>query len=392
MAATVQGFRATGLHVGIKKSGALDLALIASDRPAVAAALFTRNRFPGAPIIVSREHLRGGRAQAIVVNSGISNVATGAKGVANARRMARCAADALELSARRVQVASTGVIGQALPIDLIERGIKKAAIELSTRGWMRAARAIMTTDTRPKLSHVQTRQFGLLGIAKGSGMVMPDLATMLSYLVTDLAVEPAFLRASLKEAVAETFNRLTIDGETSTSDTVLILANGAAGNRPIGPRSALARPFKKALMERCEDLVTQLAADAEGVTRLADIVVTGARTDRDADKAARKVANSVLVKTAIFGVDPNWGRIVQAVGAAGVAFKPEDLGVRIGGVELLRGGRPVTASGTLTRAKRAMKKKRVLIQICLGRGRGQAKILTCDLGYGYVRINAEYTT
>jgi glutamate N-acetyltransferase/amino-acid N-acetyltransferase len=363
-----------------------------SDVPAAAAGVFTRNRFPGAPVVLSRARLRKGRAQAVVINSGISNVAMGERGRRDAQRMTEVAARALGLRPADVLVSSTGVIGQPLPMRAIEPGIRDAAAKLGATGWSKAARAILTTDTRPKLSHQPGRGFALLGIAKGSGMVMPDLATMLCYLVTDLAVDPRFLREALVEAVEPSFNRLTIDGETSTSDTVTILANGLAGNRPLGPRSANARDFRRRLGAICEELTEKLAADAEGMTRLGEIVVTGARSDAHAVKLARRVANSVLVKTALFGADPNFGRIVQAAGAAGVPFRIDDFGLRIGGIEVMRDGAPRGGAATQRRAERAARKKRVRIEISLGRGPGSGRILTTDLGYGYVRINAEYTT
>ena len=393
MPPSVPGFAATGLHCGIKPSGEADLALIASDCPAVAAGVFTRNRFPGHPVILSRGRLRRGKcAQAVVINSGISNVAMGERGTRDARSMGRIAAHALEIRESHVQVASTGVIGRALPMPLIEVGIREAARKLTPTGWSRAARAILTTDTVPKLAHVKAGSFSLLGIAKGSGMVMPDLATMLCYLATDLAVEPEFLRDALREAIEPTFNRVTIDGETSTSDTVTILANGRAGNRPLGPRSAGALELRGALADVCAELSEKLIADAEGVSRMGEIVVTGARTNSQAEQLARKVANSILVKTALFGADPNWGRIVQAAGAAGVRFSPREFGVTIGGVEVMRAGEPHGGATALRRSERAMRKKRVLIEISIGSAPGNARILTCDLGYGYVKINAEYTT
>lgn len=388
----VPGYVAAGVACGIKRSGAPDLALVVSERPAAAAGLFTTNRFPGAPVIVSRRNLRGRRAQAIVVNSGISNVATGAAGVRDAERMAVCAAAYAGTVPQLVQVASTGVIGARLPIRKIERGIRAAARDLRPDGFRDAARAILTTDTRTKLARAESRTFALLGFAKGSGMIQPGMATLLAYLVTDLAVEKGFLRAALRRAVAASFNRLTIDGEMSTSDTVLLLANGAAGNRPIDARSRGAAAFQKALSEVCEELVVQLAADGEGVTRLADVRVRGARTHREADQVARKVANSALVKTALFGSDPNWGRIVQAIGAAGVPLERETLSIRIAGVELLRRGVAIADPALRRRAERAMKSGRVEIAISLGRGPGRAEVLTTDLSYDYVRINSEYTT
>ncbi len=392
MAYRVAGFRAAGVRCGIKPSGALDLALFVSDSPANAAAVFTRNRFPGAPVRVSRAHLRDGRARAVVVNSGISNVATGAVGLRNARAMCRQAAEELGLPPKDVQVASTGVIGNQLPMELIAPGIRKAARALSATGWSRAARAILTTDTRPKLAQVTRRSFSLLGFAKGSGMVMPNMATMLVYMVTDLAVESAFLSDALREAVDPTFNRLTIDGETSTSDTVLVMANGAAGNRPLVRRSAGADDFRKALAELSSTLTEKLALDGEGVTKIARIHVRGARSDRAAQQIARSVGNSVLVKTALHGADPNWGRIVQAIGAAGAVFSPERVGIRIGDAELMRQGTARESTTALRQAERAMRRKKIEIEITLGSGPGDASILTTDLSHGYVAINSEYTT
>ena len=392
MAYRVAGFRAAGVRCGIKPSGALDLALFVSDSPANAAAVFTRNRFPGAPVRVSRAHLRDGRARAVVVNSGISNVATGAVGLSNARAMCRQAAEELGLPPKDVQVASTGVIGNQLPMELIASGIRKAARALSATGWSRAARAILTTDTRPKLAQVTRRSFSLLGFAKGSGMVMPNMATMLVYMVTDLAVESAFLSDALREAVDPTFNRLTIDGETSTSDTVLVMANGAAGNRPLARRSAGADDFRKALAELSSTLTEKLALDGEGVTKIARIHVRGARSDRAAQQIARSVGNSVLVKTALHGADPNWGRIVQAIGAAGAVFSPERVGIRIAGAELMRQGTALESTTALRQAERAMRRKKIEIEITLGSGPGDASILTTDLSHGYIAINSEYTS
>ena len=343
-------------------------------------------------MIVSREHLRGGRASAFVINSGVSNVAMGARGLSDARSMTECVATELAVDARRVQVASTGVIGRPLPMDEIKRGIHEAAHSLSPAGWSDAARAILTTDTRPKLVSVRSRHFSLLGIAKGSGMIMPDMATMLVCLASDVAIASPLLRRVLREVADQTFNRLTIDGETSTSDTVLALANGASGRASLSSGSPGLRDFTKALHEVCSGLSEKLVSDGEGATRTAEIVVEGAASDRAAERVARKVANSLLVKTALFGGDPNWGRIVQAVGAAGVPFEPRRLGIRVGGVQLLRAGTPVEGKTTLRAAERAMRRKRVEIAIRLGPGRGRARLLTCDLGYGYVRINAEYTT
>jgi glutamate N-acetyltransferase/amino-acid N-acetyltransferase len=388
----VSGFRAAGIACGIKRDRALDLALIASDRPTAVAGVFTTSRFPGAPVRVSRSRVRRGSARAVLVNSGIANVATGAAGVAAARSLTRATARALGVPTAEVLMSSTGVIGWRLPVERIEAGIPEVVRRLSPTGWNAAARAILTTDTRIKLAQRAPRGFALGGIAKGAGMTMPKMATMLAYLATDLAVEPAFLREALTEAVGRTFNAFTIDGEMSTSDSVLLFANGARGNRPLGSRSPRARAFRSALEDVCTELVEKLARDGEGVTRLADVIVTGARRERDAERVARSVANSVLVKTALFGADPNWGRVVQALGAAGVPLRPERIAIRIAGVELLRGGEPVGGEAALRRSERAMRKRRIAIEISLGAGRARAQILTTDLSYEYVRINAEYTT
>jgi glutamate N-acetyltransferase/amino-acid N-acetyltransferase len=392
VAIEVRGFRAAGIACGIKPSGKPDLALIVSDRPAAAAAVFTTNRFPGAPVVVSREHIRAGRARGVVVNSGISNVANGARGVRDAREMAALLAGAIGARPREIQVASTGVIGRVLPMQKLREGIPRAVESLSARGFERAAEAILTTDNVAKLVSRRARGYSLAGMAKGAGMIMPRMATMLAYLVTDLAVEPALLRRVLRHAVDATFNSLTIDGETSTSDTVLVLANGAAGNSPIGVGSPRAREVERLIADASAELCERLARDGEGVTKLATVAVTGARDDRDADRIARSIANSALVKTALFGGDPNWGRIVQAAGAAGASLSPARVDVRIGGAQLLRRGEPAGGVNALRRAERAMKGKEVEIEVTVGRGRGRARILTTDLSYEYVRVNAEYTT
>jgi glutamate N-acetyltransferase/amino-acid N-acetyltransferase len=392
VAIEVRGFRAAGVACGIKPSGKPDLAVVVSDVPAAAAAVFTTSRFPGAPVTVSREHLRGARARGVVVNSGISNVANGARGLRDAREMCALVAAGIGARPREIQVASTGVIGRLLPMERLRAGIPRALESLSPRGFERAAEAVLTTDTHAKLVHRRARGYALAGFAKGAGMIMPRMATMLAYLVTDLAVEPALLRRALRAAADASFNSLTIDGETSTSDTVLVLANGAAGNAPIGVGSPRAREVERLLLDASAELCEKLARDGEGVTKLATVSVNGAKSDRDADRVARSVANSALVKTALFGGDPNWGRIVQAVGAAGVSLAPGRVGVRIGGAELLRGGEPAGGKAALRRAERAMKQKQVAIEISVGKGRGRARILTTDLSYEYVRVNAEYTT
>jgi glutamate N-acetyltransferase / amino-acid N-acetyltransferase len=388
----VAGFRAAGVRCGLKPSGTPDLALIVSDREAAAAGVFTTHRVPGAPVVVSRPRARKGVAQAIVANSGCSNVATGEQGLRDARAMGDEVGKQVGVRGSHVLIASTGVIGEPLPMDKIRVGIGKAAAELEATGLSSAARAIMTTDTKPKLASVKTDGFTLAGIAKGSGMLQPNMATMLAFLVTDVAAEPQFLREALREAADATFNRLTIDGEMSTSDMTLLLANGAAGGAALsaGGSGARTKAFVSALQAVCGDLAEQLAVDGEGVTRIAEIHVHGARNDRDAERVARKVGNSALFKTALFGADPNWGRIVQAAGAAGVAFAPADLSVKIGAAELMVRGEPRVERKAA--AAKIMKQRRVPIEICIGSGPGRARLLTTDLSYDYVRINAEYTT
>jgi len=391
----VAGFRAAGVHCGIKAS-APDLALIASDEPAAVAGVFTRSSVVGAPVELCRERVRSGRARVIVANSGVSNVAMGERGRRDARRMAADAARALGVGEEEVLVASTGVIGEPLPLAKIRRGIGKAAAALSPHGFDIASRAILTTDTVPKRASARVRIGGrsvtVAGVAKGSGMVQPDVATMLAFLVTDAAATPGFLRRTLRSAADESFNRLTVDGEGSTSDTVLLLANGRAGSATLrGPRSPGAARFAEALGAVTTSLARQLARDGEGATRLVDVRVRGARSRADAEHAARRIANSLLVKTAVFGGDANWGRILQTVGAGRVPLRLSRTRVRLAGVTVFRDGASAGPAAR-RRAERAMAAPEVRIEVELGLGRGEARFWTCDLSYDYVRINAEYTT
>jgi glutamate N-acetyltransferase/amino-acid N-acetyltransferase len=391
----VAGFRFSGVRCGIKRRG-LDLALLVSDRPASAAGVFTRSTVPSAPVVVCRRRLRSGRARAIVVNSGISNVAMGAAGLADAERMSAQAAAALGVRASEVLPASTGVIGVPLPIDAIERGLPRAARALEPGGLGRAARAIMTTDTVAKAAGrrfaIGRKRCSVVGIAKGSGMIEPRMATMLAFLATDAAVAPAALRRLWREVADETFNRVTVDGETSTSDTAIVLAGGAAGAVPIqSARSAGGRALRAALLEVAGELAQALARDGEGATKLVTVRVEGAKTPAQAELAARRIANSLLVKTAIFGGDPNWGRILQTVGAGRVALDLARTEVRLCGVPVFRRGAS-TGPAARKRAGGRMKANEIEIGVHLAAGRARCHIWTCDLSYGYVRINAEYTT
>ncbi|MEM7413824.1 MAG: bifunctional glutamate N-acetyltransferase/amino-acid acetyltransferase ArgJ [Myxococcota bacterium] len=390
----VPGFRAAGVHCGIKAQGH-DLALIAADASAAVAGVFTRSTVVGAPVEWSRAQVRSGRTRGVIVNSGISNVAMGARGRRDARRMAGFAADPLGAKPEDVLVASTGVIGEPLPMTKIRTGARAAYDALAPNGFGDAARAIMTTDTVPKLARQRIRFGGrtitVAGIAKGAGMIEPNMATMLAFLVTDADVAPAFLRRVLKQSSDQSFNRLSVDGEGSTSDSVLLLASGAAGNPTLRAGRPGAARFQAAVEAVSTDLARQLARDGEGATKLVDVRVSGARSHRDAERAARRIANSVLVKTALFGGDPNWGRILQTIGAARVPLRLERTRVRLGGVVVFRNGGSAGPAAR-RRAEKAIRAPEVAIEVELGLGKGQSQLWTCDLTYDYVRINAEYTT
>jgi glutamate N-acetyltransferase/amino-acid N-acetyltransferase len=391
----VKGFRWAGVRAGIKARG-LDLMLLASDRPASAAGVLTRNVVESAPVQVTRAHLKRGVACAIVANSGCSNVAMGAQGLRDASTMAALAGIALGVAPREVLVASTGVIGQPLPMAKIASGIPQAARALAADGIGAAARAIMTTDTVPKQASATLRLGGarcsVAGVAKGSGMIEPDMATMLSFVATDAAVSPAVLRAIWREVADATYNRVSVDGETSTSDTAVVLANGASGAKKItSARGKGAALLAGALLDVATELAKMLARDGEGATKLVTIEVTGAKSDAQAEAAARRIANSMLVKTALFGGDPNWGRILQTVGAERVALNLAKTEVVLCGVPVFAGG---TSTGPEARkaAGKRMRGNEISIAVALGAGAGRARIWTCDLSYDYVKVNADYTT
>jgi glutamate N-acetyltransferase/amino-acid N-acetyltransferase len=393
----VAGFRAAGIHAGIKDS-AMDLALIAADEPVATAAVFTQSTVVGAPVEISRARVRNNRIRGVVINSGISNVAMGQRGLRDARKMSALAADALGCREDEILVASTGVIGEPLPMDVLRKGIPRVAAALSSDGFADAAEAIRTTDTHAKVASTRMRPSGaggkpvtIVGMAKGSGMIEPNMATMLSFVVTDARVSPVLLRSMLRRVADATYNRLTIDGEGSTSDTVVLMANGRASDKALRSGSPAAKRFEKALLAVCEDLVRQLARDGEGATRLITVEIEGARSAAEADRAARRIGNSLLVKTAIFGGDPNWGRIMQTIGAGGVAWNPQKTRIRVGGIAVFSRGESAGAAAR-KRAEKAMRADEILIQVDLALGRGSARLFTCDLSYDYVRINAEYTT
>jgi glutamate N-acetyltransferase/amino-acid N-acetyltransferase len=388
-----KGFRAAGVHCGIKARG-LDLALIVSDVPASAAAVFTTNLAQAAPILVSRSQLAtsGGRASAIVVNSGCANACTGADGLAHAEAMARGTARALDCDPAGVLVASTGVIGVKLDMTKIRDGITAAVPALSSAGGPLAARAIMTTDPFPKEAAVEVAAdagtFRAGGIAKGSGMIEPLMATMLGFVTLDAAVEPPLLQRALKAVADETFNAITVDGECSTNDCLFALANGASG---VTLRDADYPLLVEALRRVCEPLAIGIVRGGEGATKLITVRVVGAASSEDARRTARAIANSPLVKTAVHGGDPNWGRLVAVMGRSGSDFRLEGAAVRVGPVELFRDGTPYDERAAS--AAEYLKGAEIEIEVDLGTGgSGQARMWTCDLSADYVRINAEYRT
>jgi glutamate N-acetyltransferase/amino-acid N-acetyltransferase len=447
----VPGFRAAAVACGLKASGQPDLALVACDRPAAAAAMLTGNAFKAAPVlydaaVLSRSH---NTIQAVVINAGNANACTGEQGHRDAERMAALAEEALGLPAGSALVMSTGIIGHPMPMDKIEAGIRAvaAALDYSADGGAAAARAIMTTDLVPKEAFAQVQVGGVTvsigGMIKGSGMIHPNLAradqlhaTMLGLVVTDAAVPAGVLAGMLERATAASFNRITIDGDTSTNDTILLLASGRAGNPPIGtvgaplegapgragtspaptgtpgdadvgaplvgaPGRAGTSPaptgapgdyaaFEAALTGVCVSLARQIARDGEGATRLVEIVVLGAEGEAEAERAAKTVATSPLVKTAIFGADPNWGRVLAAIGRSGIRVEPARVSLWLGRVQLVAGGEPLAFDVEAARA--ALRLPEVRFVADLGLGAGQATVWTCDLSYRYVEINAEYHT
>ncbi|HEX2054075.1 MAG TPA: bifunctional glutamate N-acetyltransferase/amino-acid acetyltransferase ArgJ [Actinomycetota bacterium] len=378
-----QGFLTAGVSAGLKRSGAPDLALLVSTRPASVAGVFTRNNVAAAPVQVSRKRVSAGSARGVVVNSGCANACTGERGISDAVAMAAAAEDALGLASGEMLVCSTGLIGSYLPVDRVTAGIGKAASNLSGDDEA-AARAIMTTDTVPKLAAVASPAgWRVGGIAKGAGMIAPNMGTMLAFVTTDAEVEPAALQASLRRVADRTFNTITVDGDTSTNDTLLAFANGAAG---IG---ADAEELEAALLAVCDSLSRQMVSDGEGVTKFVTVRVTGATREEDAVRAARHIAESTLVKTALFGEDANWGRVASAVGNSGAAARFDGLTISMAGIRVLTEGEPA-GMDAIQAARAALAAKQVTIDCDLGVGDAQAQILTTDLTTDYVRLNAEY--
>jgi glutamate N-acetyltransferase/amino-acid N-acetyltransferase len=385
-----QGFRAAAVAAGIKPDR-LDLALVLADRAVPAAGVFTTNRAQAAPVLVSREHLRGGRARAIVVNAGCANAGTGEGGLADAREMAAATARAVSCAPGEVVVASTGVIGVRLPMDKVRAGIEKAAAAASRAGGADAARAILTTDTRPKEVQVPVPLSGgtvtIGGMAKGSGMIAPNMATLLAFFTTDAEVEPELLARMLREAVGESLNRITVDGDTSTNDSAIVLASAARRVAVRGEGSDFVA-FRNGLVDAARQLANMLVRDGEGATRVASITVEGARSAADADRVARAVAESPLVKTALHGGDPNWGRILAAAGRSGVALDADRVAIWIGDVCVAENGEARDYDESVAAA--AMREDPVRLRIRLGEGAATGWMWTSDLSRQYVDINSHY--
>ncbi len=386
----VPGLFAAGLHCGIKPTPARDLALVYSSASATVAGVFTTNRIQGAPVKVTRERVRAGVAQAIVASSGCSNVCTGEQGLRDAREMTEVVGRELRIPEARVLVASTGVIGRYLPMDRIRPALPKLVKALSPQGSRHAAEGIMTTDTHPKEAacrvEIGGRAITIGAISKGTGMIHPMMATMFCFVATDLAVERAALQAAIRRAVNGSFDRISVDGDRSTSDTVIILANGLAENRPLGRGDRRLRTFQQALDALTQKLALMQVRDGEGATLVIDVQVRGAKTRRDAEVAARAIANSNLFKTAMAGRDPNWGRIMAALGACGIAVQEEKVGIWYGAEQVAANGKP-RDNVQWREVKAELAKPEVAVTVDLGLGSAHDHIWTCDLTQDYVKIN-----
>jgi len=397
-AAVPRGFRFSATACGLKKTGALDLALLSSDVPASAAAVFTQNLVVAAPVVVSKKnlHLSKGRMRAVIVNAGNANCATGDAGYAASVKMVEETARRLGCDPREVFVCSTGVIGVALPLEKVLRALSGIARNRrpSVRSFAELSLAICTTDTRPKTAassfRMARRRIHFMGCAKGAGMIHPNMATTLAFVVTDAAISPSLLQKTLRDVTTRTFNAISIDGDTSTNDTLLVLANGASGAPRIKAGTAAHRSFAKALEEVCRSLALQIVADGEGAQRVIEIEVRGAKTESAARQIARTIATSPLVKTAFAGGDPNWGRIFAAAGRAGVKFDPGRVDIHMAGIPVLRRGQPLDFNERETSNR--LLERQVMLVVNLHAGRASARYWTCDFTAEYVRINASYRT
>jgi glutamate N-acetyltransferase / amino-acid N-acetyltransferase len=389
----VPGFRFAGVRAGLKARGP-DVALIALDGSGVVAGMLTANRAPAAPVVVTRERLRSGTASAVLVNAGNANACTGRQGRRTVEESTALAAALLGVPAARVLACATGRIGVQVPREPLLRGVRGAYAALAADGFARAAEAITTTDAFPKTAVRRIRLDGrpvtVAALGKGAGMIAPDLATLLVFVCTDALVDRRAARRALADAVAGTFNAVSVDGDMSTNDTILLLCGGAAANRPVTVRSPGYRRLARAVTEVLEELARLVVLDGEGASRLVEVVVRGARRDADAQRVARAIANSTLCKAAFAGGDPNWGRFVCAAGTAGVSLDPDRIDVAIDGVRVSRRGRAI--AGALERARRRMARREFRVELRLGQGTGRGRMLASDLTVEYVHFNAAYTT
>lgn len=390
----IPGIQAAGISCGIKKNNLDDLALIYFSHPAACAGVFTTNKFKAAPLLITEKHLAN-PIRALVVNSGNANACTGRQGLKDALATAQIAASCLGLQKEEVLVSSTGVIGQYLPMEKITFGIKKAASILSSSGGSDAARAIMTTDTFPKekaysvsIEGKEHLSFKIAGMAKGSGMICPDMATMLAFLFTDLKLEKDFLQEALREAVKRSFNVISVDGDTSTNDMVLLFSCAGTKRFPEKEEGALKDAFQRGLLHLCRDLAVQLVKDGEGAGKVIRLTVQGARDYASARKIARAVLNSALVKTAFFGEDANWGRIITAMGYSGADFDPHLVDVFLGDLQVAAAGRGLSFNETL--ARKILQESEISVLIHLHMGEEELIAWGCDLSYDYIKINSSY--
>ncbi|MCP4683084.1 MAG: bifunctional glutamate N-acetyltransferase/amino-acid acetyltransferase ArgJ [Desulfobacterales bacterium] len=390
---TVKGFKASAIKAGLKKNNALDMALIFSETESVAAGVFTSNKVKAAPVLLSRDHILNGKARAIVANAGNANACTGRAGLKHARMTADLVANELGISLDEVLVASTGVIGQALDMDLISKAVPGLVKGLSAEHIPLAARAIMTTDSFPKITRFEGRAGGrpyrVLGIAKGAGMIMPDMATMLCFIMSDISIDAKELKRAVLESVEATFNRITVDGDTSTNDMVFVLANGMAGNGLLSKEDYSS--FQEGLKGVMEELARMIVQDGEGATKVVEIGVRGANSASDALGAARTVADSSLVKTAFYGQDPNWGRIMAALGRSDIVMNEESVDIWINDIQIVAAGLGMGVAQEKKAAEK-MTNKEFTLTIDLHQGPYEERVSTCDLTHEYVSINADYRT
>jgi glutamate N-acetyltransferase/amino-acid N-acetyltransferase len=391
---TVHGFRFAGVSAGIKKSGEKDLALIFSENPAAVAAVFTTNKIKAAPVKLAIERIAAHKkCQSIIINSGNANACTGKIGLKNVREMMSKTAEELGISPELVYASSTGIIGTPLPMEKINKALPVLVRKLSPLSLNDAASSILTTDTFTKISAKKIkigRKTGTIaGIAKGAGMIRPNMATMLCFILTDISINQKALDSALREAVNRSFNMITVDNDMSTNDTVMILANGSLRNSLITGRSSDYHKFRSALNDMAYDLARMITEDGEGATKIIEITVKGSGNKSDAEKVALSVANSMLVKTALYGQDPNWGRIMAAIGYSGAEINEQKIDIFLNGIKLVRKG---TGTNKENIAGKSLAKRKILITINLGSGKETARALTCDLTEKYVKINAHYET